>query len=78
MVREFNSGNSTQKRRTTSGTRTTRQSVQRVRPVAPVKKAGSTAHRTVRKPVKKKGGFIANLLRSDRTPGDMDYTFLLE
>ena len=76
MVRDFNSGNSTQKRNTTSGRRTTGQSVQRVRSVAPVKKAGSTTRRTAKKPAKKMG-FIAKLLHSDRTPGEMDYTFLL-
>lgn len=78
MVRDFNSGKSTRKKNTTSGKRVTGQNVRKVRPVAPVKKAGSTAARTVRKPVKKKkSGFFASLLSSNRTPGEMDYTFLL-
>ncbi len=78
MVRDFNSGKSTQKRNTSGGRRTTTQNVRRVSSVPPVKKASSTAHRSTKKPVKKKkGGFIASLLYSDRTPGEMDYTFLL-
>ncbi len=78
MVRDFNSGNSTQKRNTASGKRATGQSVRKVTSVPPVKKASSTAHRTTKKPIKKrKNGFLANLLYSDRTPGEMDYTFLL-
>lgn len=77
MVRDFNSGKSTQKRNTSSG-RPSTQNVRRVGSVPPVKKASSTAHRSTKKPVKKKkGGFIASLLYSDRTPGEMDYTFLL-
>ena len=78
MVRDFNSGKSTQKRNTSGGRRTTTQNVRRVSSVPPVKKASSTAHRSTKKSVKKKkGGFIASLLYSDRTPGEMDYTFLL-
>ncbi len=79
MVRDFNSGNSTQKRNT-SGVRrtTTSQNVRKVSSVPPVKKAGTTTHRSAKKTVKKrKTGFLANLLYSDRTPGEMDYTFLL-
>lgn len=76
MVRDFNSGKSTQKRNTASGKKST--SVRKVSPVAPVKKAGSTAHRGAKKPAgKRKNGFLARLLYSDRTPGEMDYTFLL-
>ena len=37
----------------------------------------STANRSTKKTVNRKGGFIANLLRSDRKAGEMDYTFLL-
>ena len=77
MVRDFNSGKSTQKRNTASGRRAT-QSVRRVSSVPPVKRAGGTTNRSVKKPSgKRKGGFIAKLLHSDRTPGEMDYTFLL-
>lgn len=76
MVRDFNSGKSTQKKRSSSGRKST--NVQKVRPVAPVRKASSSARSTVKKPVKKrKGGLLANLLYSNRTPGEMDYTFLL-
>ncbi|MBR5809019.1 MAG: putative lipid II flippase FtsW [Clostridia bacterium] len=77
MVRDFNSGKSTQKRNTASGRRAT-QSVRRVSSVPPVKRAGGTSNRSVKKPSgKRKGGFIAKLLHSDRTTGEMDYTFLL-
>lgn len=76
MVRDFNSGKSTKGRSSSSGRKST--NVQKVRPVAPVKKASSTKRTTARKPVKKrKNGFIASLLYSNRTPGEMDYTFLL-
>ncbi len=78
MVRDFNSGKSVQKRNTAPGRRATRQSVQRVTPVPPVKRAGSKAHPAARKPVKKKkNSFLAKLIYSGRTPGEMDYTFLL-
>ena len=77
MVRDFNSGKSTQKRNTASGRRAT-QSVRRVSSVPPVKRAGGTSNRSVKKPSgKRKGGFIAKLLHSDRTTGEMDYTYLL-
>ncbi|MBQ7986614.1 MAG: putative lipid II flippase FtsW [Clostridia bacterium] len=78
MVRDFNSGKSTQKRNTASGKRTTSQSVRKVKPVQPVKKASTSANRGGKKPIKKKkNGILANLLYSNRTPGEMDYTFLL-
>ena len=55
MVRDFNSGKSTQKRNTSAG-RPSTQNVRRVGSVPPVKKASSTAHRSTKKPVKKKKG----------------------
>lgn len=82
MVRDFNTGKSTQKRKTSSGKKTSsgrkNTNVRKVTPVAPVKKASTTARRTTKKTVKKKkNGFLASLIYSNRTPGEMDYTFLL-
>ena len=75
MVRDFNSGNSTKKRSSASGKRG--QNVRKVTPVPPVKKASNTTYKKAKKPMKKRNGFLAKLLYSDRTPGEMDYTFLL-
>ena len=78
MVRDFNSGNFSQNRNTAAGKRNTTQSVRKVRPATSVKRVKSAAEYGAKKPVKrKKNGFIAKLIYSDRTPGEMDYTFLL-
>lgn len=78
MVRDYNSGNSTHKRNNSSVRKSKPRTVKKVKTAAPVPRVQRSASRTVRKPVaKKKGGIIARLLLSDRTPGEMDYTFLL-
>lgn len=60
--------NSPQKKRT-------KRTVSKVKPVGEVKRA-EKVKKTARKKTARKG-FIASLLHTERTPGEMDYTFLL-
>ena len=75
MVREYNSRNSTQKRKTTSAKRqpVAQRKVKKATPVKPVQKV---AYKKTRKPVRK-DGFIRQLFTTNRVAGEMDYTFLL-
>lgn len=75
MVREYNSRNSTQKRKTTSAKRqpVAQRKVKKATPVRPVQKV---AYKKTRKPVRK-DGFIRQLFTTNRVAGEMDYTFLL-
>ena len=88
MVREYNSRNTTQKRNTPAKKKTTAGGTRKVRATSPAPKVKAVpksntkvraakkggTKRTVKK---KKTGFIASLIYSKRTPGEMDYTFLL-
>jgi len=66
MVRDFNSKNSVKRKTST------------IKKVSPAKSVKKVPAKSVRKPAaKKKMGFISRLFYSDRTAGDMDYTFLL-
>ena len=75
MVREYNSRNSTKKRKTTSAKRqpVAQRKVKKATPVRPVQKV---AYKKTRKPVRK-DGFIRQLFTTNRVAGEMDYTFLL-
>ena len=77
MVRDFNSGKTTQRKKSKSVRKSKTPAVRKVKRVAPAGQVKKTT-RVAKKPVKKKtNGFFSGLFASDRTPGEMDYTFLL-
>lgn len=78
MVRDFNSKNSVQKKNIAARKKSAVPAVRKVKNVASSGKVKRTVGHPVRKPIKKrKSGFISRLFYSDRTAGEMDYTFLL-
>lgn len=77
MVRDFNSKNSANRGKTTTRKVNKAKNTQKARPVKKASGVSKKAVRSPKKTVKKGNGIIARLFRTDRTPGEMDYTFLL-